>query len=847
MVAFCSCPFFGQGQESLEPDKYEQWGTFSQVNISPKGDWMTFSVDHTSGMDTLYLASTVIPKRFAFPKAHFPAFINDTLFCYLDNDHAVHLTGLTGNYSYSRRDINTYVVAGRHILLHKQTGELIVVNLHTGQEYSTANVSSFSLSPDKSKLVISTVHDSIYKVCLLDIDKPDKPRLLLSSTANAYLNFVWHKDSGAFVFKDDTNSAASARDYNLYFYSLTEDRLYSTGTTNMNWPDNFDLAAYPELLVSDDRSTVFMLLAHKSNKIKPPTPQIWNAYDKVLYPYKKANGSFSSYSRLYLWKPHSGNIASVGDQCRTGALLLDGQLQALIYDPSENRPALKYYADRDLYIKDLKTGKYDLVLPRFEGRQENLVCSPEGRYIAYYKDGNWWTYSITSGRHINLTGKLDSEFSDQEYDRPGSKPAYGYAGWSFDGVSLFVYDRYDVWELAANGKKAQRLTSGSEEGLIFRIHNFDSPIGEGYNLRSRIIDTQAPLFLTAGTEDNAVSKVFRYYKGIIDEILAGNEKFSILCRAANAHSYIVAAERYDSPPTLLHVDNKKCNAILQGNTHHYKYRWGKSELIDYTNSAGQLLKGSLFFPIDYQPEKKYPMVVHIYERQTHHLHSYTNPSLYNAAGFNKANFTGNAYFVYYPDITYDENAPGISALDCVTAAVKAVIAKYPVSSDKIGLIGHSFGGYETNYIISRSDMFAAAVSGNGISDLVSCYYSVGWSYGLPNTWRFESDQFRIAQTPFDNSEAYQDNSPISFVRDVSTPLLSWIGENDTQVNPIQTIEYHIALRRLGKENIMLVYPDEGHVLVNPTNQIDLTSKIMQWFDYLLKSDSKPCWVKPAED
>lgn len=846
-AAFCLCSLIGQGQESLAPYKYEQWGTLSRAKISPKGNWISFSIDYSSGLDTLYLASTKNARKIAFPKAQSATFVNDTLFGCLDYDGSLKLVGLKNHYSYCQRGVAKYVVADGFILLHMRTGELIILDLSTGQNFSAGNVDGFSLSPDKSKLVTSAIRDSTCIVTLMAIEKPNKPQQILKSSVMAYSDFIWHKDSKAFVFTGSLTSTSRTMNCDIHFYDVIKGRLYSIDKDFTNWPANHSLATYPELLVSDDASTVFMLYTRNNKEMPPPRPEIWNAQDKVLYAYKKANGTFSSYSKLYFWKPLSGEISPVGDQERTGALLLNKQLHALIYNPSDNRPALKYYADRDFYIKNLKTGKNDLLLSKFEGRQESLLCSPTGEDIAYYKDGNWWAYSTSSRRHSNLTGKLPAVFSDLEYDRPGSSPAYGCAGWSADGKFIFLYDQYDVWEVAVNGKDAHRITSGSENCLIYRIHNFDNPIGEGYNMGTRIINRRDALIFTATTPDNALSKLYMWNGGAMELLLGGNQKLTMLSKASETNSYIAATERYDAPPTLLHLKKGTSTAVFRSNIQHDTYKWGKSELVEYTNAAGQILKGVLFFPSDYKAEKNYPMVVHIYERQTHHLHSYTNPSLYNAAGFNKANFTNNGYFVFYPDIIYAENTPGISALECVTAAVETVLKKYPVASGRIGLIGHSFGGYETNYIISRSSLFSAAVSGNGISDLLSCYFSVGWSYGLPNTWRFESDQFRISRPPFDNAKAYLDNSPISFVKDVNTPLLSWIGEHDTQVNPIQTMELHIALRRLGKEHVMLVYPNEGHVLVDPVNQSDLTLKIMQWFDYYLKNDLKPEWIRPADE
>lgn len=159
------------------------------------------------------------------------------------------------------------------------------------------------------------------------------------------------------------------------------------------------------------------------------------------------------------------------------------------------------------------------------------------------------------------------------------------------------------------------------------------------------------------------------------------------------------------------------------------------------------------------------------------------------------------------------------------------------------MFGHSFGGYETNFIISQTNIFAAAVSGAGISDIISMYFNIGKSFDFQSDmFRFENQQWRMGKSLYDDKEAYLRNSPIMHAENVKTPLLLWTGKNDRIVPWNQSISYYLALRKLGVKNEMLVYPDEEHSLANPSNQTDLSKRMMAWFDHLLKGYPEPEWI-----
>jgi dipeptidyl aminopeptidase/acylaminoacyl peptidase len=242
----------------------------------------------------------------------------------------------------------------------------------------------------------------------------------------------------------------------------------------------------------------------------------------------------------------------------------------------------------------------------------------------------------------------------------------------------------------------------------------------------------------------------------------------------------------------------------------------------------------LLYPAHFNPEKKYPMIVYIYEKMSDKVNDFYPPSYYEYTGFNALKYTTNDYFVLLPDIAYTLQDPGISALNCVTAAVNKALELGVIDKDKIGLIGHSFGGYESAYITTQTNLFAAVVAGAGVTNFTSHYHSIGWNSKKPEIWRYESQQWRMGVSYYDNEEAYFRNSPLHHIEKVTTPMLIWSGKKDYQVHWTQSIELYLALRRLKKESKLLLFESESHFITNKKNQVKLSLEVFDWFEKYCK-------------
>jgi dipeptidyl aminopeptidase/acylaminoacyl peptidase len=234
------------------------------------------------------------------------------------------------------------------------------------------------------------------------------------------------------------------------------------------------------------------------------------------------------------------------------------------------------------------------------------------------------------------------------------------------------------------------------------------------------------------------------------------------------------------------------------------------------------------------------MIVYIYELRSQSVHGYQTPS--ERSPYNTTVFTSQGYFVYQPDIVYRDRNPGLSAVECVVPAVEEVIKTGMIDRDRIGLVGHSWGAYQTSFIVTQTDLFASAVAGAPLTDLISMYLSIYWNSGGTDARIFEISQGRMEVPPWEDLESYMANSALFNITDMNTPLLVAFGDQDGAVDWHQGIELYNAARRAEKPYVMLVYPDENHSLRNKWNQLDYHRRIIDWFGHYLQGTEAPEWM-----
>ncbi len=275
-----------------------------------------------------------------------------------------------------------------------------------------------------------------------------------------------------------------------------------------------------------------------------------------------------------------------------------------------------------------------------------------------------------------------------------------------------------------------------------------------------------------------------------------------------------------------------------------EYAWGRAATIDYKTASGLALQGTLIYPAGYEPGRKYPMVVLMYERMSDNRHGFSVPS--ERSYYNAAAFTTRGYAYFEPDIVFRPRDPGLSVIESVIPAVQRVVQMGVADPSKVGIIGHSWGGFDTVFLATHTQTFAAAVAGAPITDLVSNYGNHHWSSGIAETDHIETGQQRMQVPLYEDLQAYIRNSAVYKAHAMTTPLLVMFGDNDGTVHWHQGVALYNIARRAGRNVVMLQYGGEDHGLRKRANQVDYHHRIFEWFDHYLTGAPPASWITKGE-
>jgi dienelactone hydrolase len=488
----------------------------------------------------------------------------------------------------------------------------------------------------------------------------------------------------------------------------------------------------------------------------------------------------------------------------------------------------------------LQTGERKLARKQIRWLEEP---SPTGTQFAYYDDGNYFVYDMPSSKFTNITKSVPASFVDTEDDHNVVKPPATFFGWSEDSKYVLLSDMWDIWKVAADGSGGVNLTvNGKREQVRYQRPPILDPDQHGHDLSK-------PLYVNSIGEWTKKSGlgIIQPDKPGVTRVMWDDALYGPLLKAKKAEVYLYARQTYKDPPDFFvagpSLANGKKLTDLAGVNKQDQFLWSSGViLVDYTSAKGDKLQGALHLPANYEKGKQYPTIVYFYERLSQTANQFSTPII-PATGFNAAVYLSNGYAVFNPDIAYKVNDPGMSAVWCMVPAVKAAIATGVVDPKHIGIHGHSWGGYQTAFIITQTDMFTAAVAGAPLTDMISMYGIVYKNAGIVNGEIFESSQGRFTSPPLKNWEAYTRNSPVAHAENVKTPLIILSNDKDGAVDFTQGMEYYNTLRRLQKPVVLLEYPGENHGLARLPNQKDYANRMKEFFDHFLMGKPAPDWYE----
>lgn len=891
LVFSCILPAVAQQKKDLLPEDYGKWQNLSAVDIAENGDWVSYLISVQQDNDTLYVKNTKTNQSYKLEFASGAVFSKD-------NQWMAFRVGVSYKEGEKLREQNKpieykvgllnlrtgkkqfFPLASRFLFSDnskflaidlnpvkdsKEKGSVLLLrNLTDSSTHTIGNVTEYAFNKkgDYLAYIIGSANTAANSVELLTLSSYTLK--VLASDTTRFSRLSWNENGEGLVFyqvfKDEKHEEENAM---VYAYSPVYEKPLLrkfNPLTAKNFPVGMRVFPESSLSMADDQHAVFFgirewtakpekeskktdstvkstdsakRVARKPEKKeeKLAAVDVWHWKDPDIQPRQKLSyNQDKNRNFLSVWNLEQESFVQLSRETTDRASLNPNQVIAVLSDGHLYKPAFKEdYAD--ITLLNARTGEELFTLKGFMG--VGPYTSPEGKFLTFYREKNWWSYEVSKKVLRNLTQNSKAKFWNTRDDHPAAKPPFGFAGWTKGDRELFFYDEYNVWAFKPDGSGSRKLTDGEKDQIVHRIYNID--------FENPWIDDSKPVFISTYGDKTKQSGYLRYDDGKLTKLIYENKSIGRLDKAKQADVFTYVSQDFDQSPALhLTSDFQHKTLVTETNPQQANYYWGKSELVNFTNKAGKKMQGALFYPANYQPGKKYPMIVYIYEILSNTVHGYTIPN--ERSAYNTSNFTTQGYFVFRPDIVYEINDPGRSAVNCVVPAVEAVLKTGMIDKDKVGLMGHSWGAYQTSFIITQTNLFSAAIAGAPLTDMISMSMSIYWNSGIPDQKIFETSQGRFDGPWYERMNEHMRNSPMFEARKINTPLLVAFGDKDGAVDWHQGIEMYGTLRRMQKPHVMLVYAEENHGLAKKENQIDYQRRQREWFDHYLLGKPAAKWI-----
>lgn len=815
-----------KGYEFLMSDKVNAVGTF-----------VTFFLKNGNER-TLILKNVKTGEELLFPNVHTePVLTDHFMICYNYNKKELYKINLENYQRDELKGVSEYHWIDQYkkmIVYNDSTNTLKIINENLVECSRITNVRKYYISPKKESIVAIANNNQLaicklkidYSFSLLKLKKFPTVKTIKWSPNESLIYLVSREGSnfGVSVVKNKKITSV----YNGSLIDTVKKTIIDTLFSNVR--------------VFSDRRLGFGVKRIK-NDVVAYEPEIWLGASKNLSPAtdKKKNEQL----QLAILDLYDQKLYNLADSSKLLQFAVNyGGQQVFAYEELDDYS--KYIPDINVYkySDDLKQRIFFDVFPGHRTRSFN-VENKKGLF--YLKDSLWYHYNGESDKVKSLTrsneavfGINNTRFHFKQNDLVRQSII------SYDKNKVLFNDFYDIWFYNLKTSTSERKTRGKEQGrhysLAGLILNKDYESWT-WSTEKKLQKTNDLLLQWRSIDFVEEGVALMKTDGEIVQLIKDRARFTQLFRNGNLITY--KKERADTPPELylFNLDTKEEILLYKSNIWDETAKKSKSEYIKFRDAHGNMIGAIVRLPIGYQKEYLYPTIFSIYEDKSESQHYYESPFKNDDIGFNHRHYTEAGYIVVEPDIYYEYGSPGNSATECVLSALDHISALYSVDVKNVGLIGHSFGGYETNYIISQTNRFKTAVSGAGISDIISWYLSVNPASHRPEFWRYPEQSFRMKNGLFDILPKYLQNSPILESHKVTTPLLLWAGKEDYHVNWNQSVEMFLALKKQQKNVNLILYPNEKHILSTQNAKTDLKIKIKSWFDFYLKDSEKPLWLK----
>jgi dipeptidyl aminopeptidase/acylaminoacyl peptidase len=814
LVFFTLCflqMFNGQTRrDSLEYQMNHQY-RLKIIRLSDKGGWVLAAKNYDLNRDSLLVIST---KRLKLKPISLVGFNMSQGFLKEEAIIAASLTkaiyrDLKSNRNIIYNDIKKVTAleeTGRYSILNNNS-KLTVYDVSGNELYSLDSIQGFPQTDNLSKTYVVRKTGSLHEV---DDVSGASPRKLYAGTLKIKRFELSQSGQLLYIFEQNQlDSTEQAVIVHMASGAILKPKICSTTTEDY-------------LSINELGNTGCFLIKAQSKVKRSKNVEIWYGNDGNLINHQLGFDTANTY-----WMVDATGKVTALPATKFNTLLSTGNDRYLL---AFNVGQMHNYVRR---TQDIKLSLFDLHSLSFKDfdivKDSFLYLSKNGEYLLYLNTEKEWTlYNAMASNKIVIANQV---LQNPVFNFDGSLIYFE------SEKGLLVYDvKVNKFNTPLYGKENSiRILNKVQMGLggsYFNIYRSALMIGEPLIVQTKNVsrDSTAYFSVTNTTQKPIISNTDNFVREFY--------------YSANKDKFVYTTESYNDPIRLKYHDSniKRTTQIYETAAD----KQGKTlmrEIIYYKNSDQQQLKGILYYPKNFDPQKKYPAIVRIYQIQSDTYNQYHILGYNNDIAFDIRALVDSGYFVYLPDIIYGTKGTGLSALDCVNKALDAIDIRAYINKEKMGLTGHSHGGYETNFIATHSNRFAAYISGAGNSDIIRSYFSYNYNFHSPFYWQYENGQYDM-KTPFSkNKKLYLENSPINYCENVSAPILLWAGKKDENIAWDQVMEFYIGLKRNSKDVIALFYPFHGHNLdFSSTERKDLYYKVLEWWNYFLMDKKNVGWI-----
>ena len=878
-LAFVAClgslsPAFAQNaSKSLTVDDLVTWQRITDREISDNGKWVACKMEPWEGDATVYLyaaqgqeTATFSPAdKFAFSASSGYLVVTqtpgkstvDSLKVLKTKEDKMPMNTLV-IYSVAGKketidSLKTFKLADEADWIAYQRGRkdstLYVRSLDGSKTFQFPTVTDFQFAKKSGMLYYTSAAEGEAGIFTLNPEKGSPALIKEGKGVFKQTTFDEKGERLAFLYCADKDSSYKALSLWLSEHNAPAKEIATRG--NKAFPAEWVINENGMLQFSKSASRLFFGTSPEPRQKDTtqlaenrPNVQVWSWDEPVQYTvqnYNKEKDLKKSYQAVY--NLGNGSIFQLANE-ELPNIQLGNEGDAALALLSTSRPyslssMWEARTRSDYYTVSLDNGERKQIAQADYGR---FRLSPQGKYAYWYgeTDSCWYTIALAEGKRYRLTTPESFPAWDEENDVPNHPYAHGAAGWTANDQNLLIYDRYDIWKFdpTAATSPINLTVNGRKEKLSYRLEQLDK--------EARFIDLGKPQLLKGFNE---TTKGYGFYNARLSApaapktLLAGNYMLRSINKAKNTDDVIYTMETFQQYPDIHYstLAFKKSVQLTHGDKQQEGFIWGTAELVSWISLDGRPLESVVYKPANFDPNKKYPMMVNFYERNSETLYNYRMPEPHRST-IDYHLYNSNEYVIFNPDIRYVDGYPGESCYNCLMPGITMMIAKGYINEKGIGAQGHSWGGYQVAYLATRTNLFSAIESGAPVVNMFSAYGGIRWGSGMARSFQYEHTQSRLGATPWSSPLRYLENSPLFTMDKVQTPILIMHNDADGHVPWYQGIEYFVAMKRLGKPCWLLNYTGEPHWPMHMANRIDFQRRMFQFFNHYLKNQKMPKWM-----